>query len=543
MRRFGLDVAVFGGILLLGLARLPEPFTGDQALNMLMGRVIADGGAPYADLWDLKHPGVFFFFAAGGVVFWFHEIGIHLFELLWMLVLAFVVRVTAGHYLRNRPAASLAPALTVGAYYAGATSFHLTQTEALVGLPLLLSLVAAAAAVRPGCRQPLIWLFASGVSAGVVLVFKAPYVLLPGLFWLLGLAEWRRVRGQGIMSGAVHMAAPLVAGVLVPASVVAVYLAQKPGLGLVWWTFVVHPREAAGQATLDPQRLLEGSIWFARTFSLPMALAIMGGWDRLRRGWDLLTAGLVAWMAAGVLLIWMQVISWWSYHYLLLFVPMGLLAAQGVETLWNAVAATVTPRQRRAAAAAALLGLSVLSVAHVEPAARSVAGVFRARSLPADTASLRVYQAERNRDYADALATTSFLRDPGSHPGPIYVFASPILYPLAGRPPATPLLAPWFHPTSERWHRLMAELWDASPPYVLVSDWALEAITGYNPALEREVDLLRSRLAQRYLELRTDVGGTWYVRAELAAHGHPKMIHAMTGNEVPQWARIHGSVP
>ena len=56
MRRHALDVAIFGCLLLLGVARLAEPFTGDQALNMLMGKVIADGGVPYVDLWDLKHP-------------------------------------------------------------------------------------------------------------------------------------------------------------------------------------------------------------------------------------------------------------------------------------------------------------------------------------------------------------------------------------------------------------------------------------------------------------------------------------------------------
>jgi hypothetical protein len=77
---------------------VPESFFGDQALNALMGKVIASGGAPYADLWDLKHPGVFFFFAAGGMLFGFDEVGIHLFELLWMLVTALAVRVMAGRW-------------------------------------------------------------------------------------------------------------------------------------------------------------------------------------------------------------------------------------------------------------------------------------------------------------------------------------------------------------------------------------------------------------------------------------------------------------
>ena len=60
-----LDVVVFLCLLVLGAASLPIPFGGDQGLNLLIGQVIADGGAPYRDVWDLKHPGIFFFFAAG----------------------------------------------------------------------------------------------------------------------------------------------------------------------------------------------------------------------------------------------------------------------------------------------------------------------------------------------------------------------------------------------------------------------------------------------------------------------------------------------
>lgn len=519
MRRFALDLAVFGGILLLGVARLPAPFTGDQALNLLMGQVIAHGGTPYVDLWDLKHPGIFFFFSAGGSLFGFNEIGIHLFELVWMLVLALVVRVMAGRYLRSRLAASLAPAFTVGIYYASATSLHLTQTEVIVSLPLVLSLASVVVAVQPDPdrRHPAAWLFASGLSAGVVLVFKTPYVALVGLFWLLALFEWQRSRGERTMLGVRNMAPPLLAGMLVPLSAAVIYLAQGPGLHLAWWTFLVHPREAATQTVLEPQRLFESSMWFVRTFSLPLALAIVGGWDRLRRGWDLLTAALAAWMVAGVALIWLQVISWWEYHYLLLLVPMGLLAAQGVESLWTAVSARVAPHQRRAATVAALLGLGVVSVPQVGVAARSMAGVLAARPLPRDSVSLRIYQAELDEDYADALVTTSFLREPGSYAGPIYVFGSPILYYLSGREPAIPLLAPWFHPTRELWRRLTVDLEEASPAYVLVSDPALGSIIGYNPALKDEVTGLCSWLEQRYERLRTDVGGTWYVRRDLGA--------------------------
>ena len=86
-------------------------------------------------------------------------------------------------------------------------------------------------------------------------------------------------------------------------------------------------------------------------------------------------------MAAGLLLIWMQVISWWSYHYLLLFVPVGLLAVQGFESLWLTATATATPRRLRAITVAALILLIALYLRQVEPAAGLVAAVFGARAL------------------------------------------------------------------------------------------------------------------------------------------------------------------
>lgn len=521
MRRFSrLDVAVFAVILLLGLARLPAPFTGDQALNMLLGKLIANGGAPYVDLWDLKHPGIFFFFAAGGSLFGFHEIGIHLFELLWILVLALAVRVTAEHFLDNRVAISLAPALTVGFYFATATSLHLTQAEVLVGLPLLLSLASLAAAVRPDARYGSAWLFASGLCAGAVFVFKMPYVLLPVSFWVLGLVEIRRASDGRVIPVLLHLTWPLLAGALLPVSATALYLASQDALGVAWWTFTVHPAEAASQVPLEPRRLLEGSIWFVRTFSAPLALAFIGTGDRLRRGWDLLSAALIAWICGGLLLIWLQVIGWWSYHYLLLLVPLGLLATQGVATLLGFTVSGAS-RPRRAVAAAVMLGLVIVSVPQVEPGARAVADVLRARPLPFDSASARSYQAEHDQAYAEAQATTSFLRRRGSHPGAIYVFGSPLLYVHAGRSPAISPLATWFHPTRDAFRRMMRELTTAMPPYILVTEGAMDSFTIDNPTLAGGVHVLRTWLGLHYEKLRSDVGGTWYLRGDLSGSAAP----------------------
>jgi hypothetical protein len=468
----------------------------------------------------LKHPGIFLFFAAGGALFGFTEIGIHLFELLWMLALAVAVRLTAGMFLRSRVAAAMAPVLTVGFYCAVATDVHLTQTEGIVGLPLLLSLVFVAAAVRRGSSRPVVFSFASGLSAGLVAVFKVPYVVLSMIFWALALVESRRAQGMEISQAMRKLAPPAVSGLLIPVTVTAAYLAQRGALGVAWWSFVVFPRQAAAETPLDLQLLRDGTVWFARTFSVPLALAAVGAVDRLRRGWDFLTLALVAWIVVGALLIWAQVIGWWSYHYLLLLVPIGLLAASGAETLLAAARARGLV-YRRAAASAVLVVLTLLLVFPLRLAARSVSEFARARPLPLTSDSSRDYQLEHDPAYAYAFRTTSFLRASASYPGPIYVFASPILYVLSDRPPAISMLATWFDPTSEAWDRMAGELTAASPPYIYMASGAIETLTAENPAIADDARALRSWVARRYQELRTDVGGTWYVRRDLLALAGP----------------------
>ena len=509
-----LDVAVFVGIMLLGLAHLPTPFHGDQAINMLMGKVVASGGSPYVDVWDLKHPGIFFFFGAAGSLFGFTEIAIHLFELLWMLALALVVRMTAKHLLRSQIAISLAPALTVGFYYAVATKQQLTQTEGIVGLPLLLALASVSAAIRPGSRYPRLLLFLSGLSAGIVFVFKAPYAALPVLFWVLAYVEWRRTRETATTPGALAVVPLLLGGVLLPVGACVLYLANKDALDLAWWTFTVHPLEVARETRLGLRRLTESWLWFVLTFRFLLALAIIGAADRLRSGWDLLTASLSAWVLGGLVLIWTQVIGWWTYHYMLIFVPLGLLAALGAEAVWRALTTSAARTYRRVIVAAALLVLILVSVSRIAPGVQLLADVVRARPLPFTTDHGRAFQAAQDAEYADAIAITSFLRTPERQPGPIYVFGSPLFYVLADRSPAIAPLATWFHPTSEAWRWMRDDLVAASPAYILIADGAMEFFTYENPALKEEVRALDVWLHEHYETLPTAAGGTWLVRRD-----------------------------
>ena len=72
-------------VVLAGGLCLAWPFWGDQALFTVYSREMTEGAVLYRDLFDVKQPGIFLFYAAGGLLFGFTEIGIHLFELVYWL--------------------------------------------------------------------------------------------------------------------------------------------------------------------------------------------------------------------------------------------------------------------------------------------------------------------------------------------------------------------------------------------------------------------------------------------------------------------------
>jgi hypothetical protein len=80
------DLGVLIIVAVLGLGHLAYPFGGDQALFVIGAWDLSQGAVLYRDFWDFKQPGIFAFYSAAGRLFGFDEVGIHAFELGWMLM-------------------------------------------------------------------------------------------------------------------------------------------------------------------------------------------------------------------------------------------------------------------------------------------------------------------------------------------------------------------------------------------------------------------------------------------------------------------------
>lgn len=478
------------------------PFHGDQAWFAYAGEQVASGAVLYRDVWGPKQPGIFVFYGVAGSLFGFDEFGIHLFEALYWIAFSIVAVGLLRDRFRSQWALASVPLLTVGAYYAAVTTpSQLTQAESLAGFPIFLTLWFAVGRLDGFHSRRL---FLAGLFGGVVLLFKLLFFPLVASIWLLG--GWARLRPKSPdsgMDGSIAGASlSLLAGAAVPWIPVVGYFIVNDVVDLAVWTYFEYPFEASSTAARSVARLARSAAWFGTLFA-PLVLLSILAWraDRPPRTTNLYH-GLVVWLGVGLLLVLVQL--WWSYHLFLLLVPLGVLAAFGLDRL---LSGTPSPwRSGRVLAGALLFVPLVLSL--------GLTGVrLASHSFALSQPDRSHYQAEvwsRYGDLASVEADAVFLRQE-AEPGPIYVFGDPNYMLRSGRTSASSVLG-W---GPEQWP---PRLWDvvehdltAKPPaYVFVQNWAASLIIERSPRIQ-------SLLGLRYRPIRETPNGTWYA---LDGHGH-----------------------
>lgn len=505
------DVLSLTLVTLIGLIHLPFPLTANQSVFILGAEKMNQGGILYRDFWDLKPPGIFLFYLLGGKLFGFDEIGIHSFELVYMLAFSLFLIITLHGYFEHRFVVSLIPLLTVGYYYAISSSTHLTQVEVLVGVPTYLCIWFS---IR-SCEQRRTWnLFVSGIMGGIVLLFKQVFLPLLVAIWAIMILDVARRKKEVFLKLVVGSTLPIFAGVLIPTALATGYFVWHHQGGLFWWTLVEYPyRIFFAKKSLWLGRFTEGLQFFVDKFAVLMALGIWGMVGSPRTRHRPMTRSLCVWWVAGLAGIFLQTLSWWDFHYLLLFVPLGILAGKGLDTLWGQMNPPVRSLDTRTGIVLRSLGLVLL----FSPAMLSLANKTE-RLARADFA-LSIDQQVRFRrkyspDYKEALDEVAFLKEPGALPGDIYVFGDPLWIYLSGRGQAIALngltaFVPGYLP--RQWTQILEQLGTTRPPYIFVEkepqDWVRKGSPEVMAFIERN-----------YVVFRQSKMGVWY---QLAKGYHP----------------------
>jgi len=480
----------------LGALRTFDPFAGDQALFTVGALALHAGGVLYRDFWDIKQPGVFLFYLAAGAGFGFTQTALHAADVVWQCALGVAAFFALRRTVRRPVVAAFAILALPGAYFAGTTSWHLTQVEALAGLPLFCCAWAALAAVETAERRALS-AFASGVAAGCVTLLKLLYLPV-AVAICAAVASGSLARRAGAdVAGSVRW---WVLGCALPLGLFALYVAAFGLWNVVFDTFFVLPSQivAAGHAPVS--RLGMSAVWFLRRFAPLVVLAVAGivlerapqaaSWRRI----------CYAWLAVGALAIALQAQSWWEYQFVLLLPPLGILATLGLDTLL-AQTRSLNPGLR--AGAAITLAVSALLAFPLAHAAEATVGRV-ARDRPfASAGALDRHRTADSGEYAAAARDAAFLtRERGR--AAIFVGGDPLIYVLAGRAQAVAVNG-WaleLYPP-ERWAALNQEMRRARPADVFIADSYADLIRARSPALE-------GLLGADYTRAARFPDGTWY---------------------------------
>ena len=489
-------------ILICAAPNLFFPFVADQIVALSGAKTIAEGGTLYVDFWDNKMPGLFWFYYVAGELFGYSEFGVHLLELIWMGVFSGVLMVTLRSYFFYPWMSAVAPITVVAVYYVSAESFLLTQLEILIALPVFLS--AWFASRLPSSLKALPWLgFASGVCAGITVVFKLVFAPLFVVFWLV-------VSVHALSTGRARFGAivtdiwvPVSLGVAAVLGIVAVKFWLDGALGELLWTAFEYPPQALAAIPPAPYYRLLEAVRFFLTYYLPLSgfivVAIVHWWRSER---DLFTSLLITWLVVGLCLILIQRFSWWQYHFLILFAPAGILGVRGIDSLMRHLLVPSRSGGPSSMVLAILLIIPVIGAVAI-PGGQKVTPYLKV--FVERRGDVLGFQKTISATYATVYRSTRFLLDKTALPGRIYVLGDPLYYHLSDRRPALPIIGwPWGYFLQAQWDRVAGQLDAARPPYIYVDKKNRKMIEVRGGGVDEFID-------EHYIKLFDDDDGSWFL--------------------------------
>ncbi len=495
----------FGGFLALAALRLPDPLGGDASLFVVAGRMLAGGASIYTDFWDVKQPGIFYFYEAAGAVFGFGFLGAQVFQLAYWTAVSLAMAWLLRPHLSHGWIGLLAPLACLGPYYAHAPNGFVGQVEILVSGPLVISALLLSAALKRPEEGHRVSLAIAGAAAAIVLVFKlalAPIVL--GFLFTYALSAWRKARGSAL-------AAPSVAGLLWVAAGGALVIAVE-ALHLLWQgslvealhtTFVVGPEWALYASEAPPGRLVIGALAFVAAYLSWLGFALIGALPvASRQQGNTLARFMLAWIALGIVCILIQRFSWWYYHWQLLYFPAGLLALIGLDAILTWLARRLDLGVGRRLLALVLLVLP--AVGSYAPAAQDRAQAVLRHADEIAAGAFDAYRAEVSPAYREVLATATGLQPP--LPGErVFVMGDPSLYVALGVTQAVAMngwALEFYSPRN--WQRLERELLDAPPDAIFVASY-------YAGLVDTNAPGFRDLTETRYRPGPSSDAGQWYI--------------------------------
>jgi hypothetical protein len=466
---------------------------------MMFAEQFSKGALLYRDMWDIKPPGIYGVYLAAGKLFGFTDLGMHLFDGLWMVALGLFLRLSLGQYFTRSWIAKLLPWLSVGLYLIILDPNDQMQVESLIGLPMyaLVWCTWKATQEPQTAKTRWRWMFLSGIAGGIILLFKLIFLPLIVGLWLVYLLHCVVNQRQPLLPAIVQSVLPVWLGILMPITPVMLYWTSHNVLPEVYQTLITYPVQMVKNLPKRPFLTLIATIFSSMRRITPVSILAGVAIVHMIRSkrFDFLMTQMMVWVGLGLVTISIQTQSWWRYHFFLLLVPVAILAAQGIDF-------ALRPDSRFRVWQERLVAGCLLGVVGLNLWAFGAIGSAMAQSgLPITPETKLAYQQLRSINYTQVSEDVKFVNEPGRKPGPIFVLGDPTLYLLANRAQAIPLLgtiAEILLP--EQWILMEHQLQKAGPNYIYIENTKLEFMPPH----------FLSFLNREYQAVRKTTIGVWH---------------------------------
>lgn len=496
----------FAVVILLMAVYLPFPLKGDQAMFLYGARALSEGARLYSEFWDMKQPGIYWFYRVAGELFGFDQVGLHMLELVWFVALAIVLTAWLAPALRHHALIAWISLYSAGVAY-GTTyweSVYGGQVEFLVALPIAATLYLLSKPAE-SVSQRTSFVALAGACTAVVAIFKLILVIIPAALIVLIVLRAILFRKASVRRVFLEQLIPIGVGFFVVLALVIAYLWVQGSLGDAYWANFVYPTLALEAFPHAPPWRMRASIETFLGAMWPLIpLVILGVLDGVRRR-SFHVLALVVWIGAAAGAVLIQLLSWWLYHFALFVVPFGLLALLGIDAclVW------LSGRSMSAFAssmAVTLLCAVPIAICVLLPTLRQLDRVWLSGAPP--WSSLQSFASRADPTVNALREGATFLDAPNAAAGPIGVLGDPRVIWVTDRRPVLQING-WTYFLPGQLAAEAAALRQTRPPYVYVSSYLEHLHTNGTPVLYQTLNEL-------YRQRSTDTArGTWYVRRDL----------------------------
>lgn len=504
-----LFVFVISIIALIGVSKLAYPLMDDQAEFVIGAKILEKGGILYRDFTNIKPPGIFLFYLFGGSLFGFNGVGIHLFELIYMLLFALTIIFGLGNILGRR-IGYVAAILSVCSYYLISSEWELTNVESIANFPLFVVLICFTYLLLDKYNNHVLS-FVSGFASGTIFLLKPIYFVIPlGFlitFWFINLfVNHKKMPWISFL-----------AGTLLPIIVIVLWFVKNNSLQFLIDALFVIPGELV-RSTNPFSRIYIFINQFglfiknAGVIILFAGLAILFNWRSIiqylyqfkLRALNVkvyLFLGLGLWIILGITAILAQIISWWYYHWFLLLCPLSILSAISIETL---VEKNINLGYKQHILTIIIVSIVLCSLNQLELV--RILTTYNNRIIALQPSRRLDYQNSLNSWYGEVNQESNFLNQPSAIKGPIYVWGSPLIYIFTGRALGATvqgwnlnLMTPGLY------NRLAEDLNKKLPAYIFIA----KSPSDYGSTIFRKVSF-QKLLQDKYIIDHESRMGVWY---------------------------------